>query len=71
MTVTLLPPKTSTQVLMPLAGLSLASPGVVNGTKCNRKEENATDLIRNGIQVLMNLQLGALPYELCGHQRLN
>jgi hypothetical protein len=35
--------KTSNQDLLPLAGLSPASPGVVNCTKFNRKEENATD----------------------------
>jgi hypothetical protein len=37
--------KTFTQDLLPLAGLSPATPRVVNGTKCKRKEENTTDQI--------------------------
>ena len=54
LTATLLPPKLSLSPKthnpgsLPLAGLSPAIPGVVYGTKCNRKGENATD--QTGIQ---------------------
>jgi hypothetical protein len=68
-----LPPKTLTQVLIPLVGFSPEIPGLINGTKLQQEERkcNRLDIDRDLNLGPQNLNSGALPSDLSGHRISN